>query len=135
VDTLFDIHSTLRWLIVLFGFMAAIWLAIGFFGKRPYDRGSRILMMLFATSIDIQVLIGFIYFLWSGTRYDYWRRERWEHMVVMIVALILVHMPMRWRKADPIRRYRNDLLIVVCTLVAVFIGVALLLGGMERWNF
>lgn len=107
---------------------------MGLFGRQKYDRSSRLLTLLFSISVDIQVLIGLIYFIWQGIEYDLWPRERFEHMAVMIVAAIVAHLPARWRNAPELVRYRNDLLVVLATIVIIFVGVVLLPGGTARWE-
>jgi hypothetical protein len=135
VETLFHIHSGVRWLIVIVAVMTFVRLAIGYFGRQPYDRSARGLVALFSTFIDIQILLGLIYFIWSGIDNDYWPRARFEHMVVMFVAAFIAHLPVRWRKSPDPLRYRNDMLVVLVVLVVVFVGVVLLPGGTARWEF
>ncbi len=135
METLLDIHSGVRWLIVIIAVVAAVRLAIGYFGRQPYDRSARSLMMLFTTSIDIQVLLGLIYLVWSGIDDDYWPRARFEHMVIMLVAAFVAHMSMRWRNAPAALRYRNEMLVVLATLAIIFAGVSALPGGTALWKF
>lgn len=134
MSTLYRIHSDWRWIIVLLAVAAVIRLAIGLFGRQEYDRSSHILTLLFRISVDIQVLLGLIYFIWHGVENDLWPRYRFEHLAVMIVAAIVAHLPTRWRNAPEIIRYRNDLLVVLATMVIIFVGVVLLPGGVDRWE-
>lgn len=134
MSTLYRIHSDWRWIIVLLAVAAVIRLAIGLFGRQEYDRSSHILTLLFRISVDIQVLLGMIYFIWHGVENDLWPRYRFEHMAVMIVAAIVAHLPTRWRNAPEITRYRNDLLVVLATMAIIFVGVVLLPGGVDRWE-
>lgn len=134
MSTLFRIHSDLRWIIVLLAIAAIARLAVGVFARQQYDRSSRLLTLLFSISVDIQVLIGLIYFIWQGIEHSLWPRERFEHMIVMIVAAIVAHLPARWRKAPEATRYRNDLLVVLATIAIIFVGVVLLPGGTARWK-
>ncbi len=134
MSTLYRIHSDWRWIIVVLAIVAVARLAVGLLGRQPYDRSSRILTRLFGISVDIQVLIGLVYFLWQGIENDLWPRYRFEHMVVMIVAAAVAHLPARWRSAPDLIRYRNDLLVVLATMVIIFVGVLLLPGGINRWE-
>jgi hypothetical protein len=134
VDTLFRIHSDLRWLLVAVAVLAVIRLVVGWLRREsPYDRASRSLMLLFTIGVDVQVLVGLIYFVWHGIDADYWPRQRFEHLVVMLIAAGVAHLPRRWRSAPAPIRYRNDVLAVIAVLVIVFVGVVLLPGGMNRW--
>ncbi len=134
MSTLFRIHSDLRWLLVAVAVLAAVRLAVGWLrGESPYDRASRILMLLFTIGVDVQVLVGLIYLVWNGIDADYWPRYRFEHLAVMLVAAGVAHLPRRWRSAPAPVRYRNDALTVIAVAVLVFVGVVLLPGGMNRW--
>jgi hypothetical protein len=130
---LFDLHSGFRWIVVLLGIVAAIRMIVGLVAHQPYDKSAKMLMRLYSTAFDIQVLIGLIYFIWSGTKYDIWPRYRWEHATGMIIGLIILHLAVRWRKAVDSIRYRNDLAVIVVSLFMVYTAVVLLPMGMERW--
>jgi hypothetical protein len=136
MDTVFQIHSDLRWLVVAVAVITAIRLAVGFFGQQAYDRLARNLMLVFGILIDVQMLVGIIYFVWLGIEYgtDFWQRYHFEHLAAMLVAVALAHLPRRWRTAPDVQRYRNDLVIVICVLAVIFVGVVALAGGMDRWE-
>ena len=52
--------------------------------------------LLFSISLDIPVLVGLVYLIGRASSTTCGRR--FEHMAVMI-ALIIAHLPMRWRNA------------------------------------
>jgi len=58
-------------------------------------------------------------------------RQRWEHLGIMLVAVIVAHLPAMWKKKDDTTRYRNTLIAVVVSLLLVVLGVTLLPGN--RW--
>jgi len=134
MSTLYRIHSDWRWIIVVLAVAAAVRLAVGLFRHQKYDRSSRILTLLFSISVDIQVLIGLVYFIWQGIEDDLWPRYRFEHLVIMLVAALVAHLPARWRTAPELSRYRNGLLVVLATMVIIFVGVVMLPGGINRWE-
>jgi hypothetical protein len=49
----------------------------------------------------------------------------------MLVAVLVAHFPVLWKKLDDEKRYRNTLAAVIFALLLVFLGVALLPGN--RW--
>jgi hypothetical protein len=52
--------------------------------------------------------------------------------VVMLLAAITAHLPMRWRAApDPVR-FRNSLFAAIGALALVILGVFILPGGWTR---
>jgi hypothetical protein len=118
-------HSIWRWVVVVVGVIALVKLALGLIQKRPFTGLDRTLSMLFSTSVDIQVVLGILVIVTSG----FFTRERGEHIVMMVLALIAVHLPARWRAAPDQVRFRNTLIAFVVALVFIFIGVALLNNG------
>jgi hypothetical protein len=103
-QTLFtQIHSLLRWGVVLFGLWAVINALIGVISKRNYglsDNRSSLLFMIFC---DIQLLIGLLLYF-NGAWFDmlktnagavmkdsYNRFFAMEHAVMMIIAWLLIH--------------------------------------------
>ncbi|MFZ5879201.1 MAG: hypothetical protein ACOY0R_07515, partial [Chloroflexota bacterium] len=93
------LHSILRWLIVIAAFAAILKFGIGAFrggAFKPVDRG---LSSGFSGLIDLQVLLGLIYFLWDGIVTSAWPGYRFEHLTVMLVAAAVSHLPARWKTA------------------------------------
>src|SRR5690606_41799772 len=119
MSTLYRIHSDWRWIIVLLAVAAIVRLAIGLFGRQEYDRSSRILTLLFSISVDIQVLIGLVYFVWQGIENDLWPRYRSEALAVMVVAAIVARLPARWRGGRELTSYRSGLLGVRATMLII----------------
>jgi hypothetical protein len=129
---LLTLHSIVRWLIVIVAFAAIIKFAIGAFSKgefKPMDRG---LSSGFSGLMDLQVLLGLIYFLWSGIASSAWPGYRFEHLAVMLVAAVVSHLPARWKKASDRMRFRNALFAVLFALFFVYVGVSRLPGGWTR---
>jgi hypothetical protein len=128
VSTLLKIHGDVRWIIVLVAVVAVVRLVYGLIREKPYDRVTRTAVMAFSTAIDIQVLLGIIYFIRNGAKDSRWPTHRFEHALTMLSALMIAHFPMRWRKASAPIRFRNDLAVVLVTMLVVIIGVARLPG-------
>lgn len=98
------LHSWLRWLILI----AAIWTIIqaisGMAARRPYKAADHKSSLFFSVFMDLQFLIGIIlYFVdgwakkWTGGQLkevmgnSAQRFFTLEHIIMMIIALILVH--------------------------------------------
>lgn len=126
-------HSILRYIIVIIALIAGIKFLIGWLGSREYNRTDRILTSSYAGLVDLQVLIGLIFFLWTGfSGAGFGDLFRWEHAFVMILAAVAAHTPLRWADAPDKIRYRNNLLAIVASLILIYVGVALLPGGWAR---
>lgn len=132
MDILLMLHSILRWLIVIAAFAAILKFGIGAFSGaafKPMDRG---LSSGFSGLMDLQVLLGLIYFLWSGIASSAWPGYRFEHLTVMLVAAAVSHLPARWKTASDRMRFRNALFAVLFALFFVYVGVMRLPGGWAR---
>lgn len=104
MDNLLQIlHSWLRWLILI----AAIWTIVraigGMIGHKRYTKADNRSNLFFMISMDVQFLVGIVlYFMegwakkWSGNiaammGNGFERFFAMEHVVMMLIALILVH--------------------------------------------
>ncbi len=137
MDTVYRIHSDVRWLVLLVAVLTLIYFVVRWLQKKPYDKRAASLTTLFGITLDLQMLLGLIYFVWSGIDWDYWPRQRFEHLAVMFMAVGIAHLPRRWQnRADSIR-YRNAVVVIVAVLVLIVVGILLLPGGSSsyRWDF
>jgi len=129
LSILFGTHSLVRWIIVAVSLIALIWFVLVWLRGMRNEKADRRLMAAFTGLIDLQVLLGVIYILWSGFAGAGFPRYRLEHAVTMIVAAVVVHLSARWRNADAPIRARNNAALIALVLVLVLIGVSLLPQG------
>jgi hypothetical protein len=118
-----EFHSLLRWIVVIIGVVTIVKLALGLIQKSAFTGLDRGLTMAFSIAMDIQILIGLLNLVTLS-----FQRANLEHAFVMILALVAVHLPTRWKNAPDAVRFRNTLISFVVSLVLVFIGVALVNG-------
>jgi len=126
------IHSIVRWLIVIVAAVAAVKFAWGWLRGGTFQSMDRGLMSGFSGLMDLQAAFGLIYFLWSGFAVEGFPTIRFEHAGIMLVAAVVAHMHVIWKKSEDKIRFRNSLFIILDTLIIVFIGVAILPGGWSR---
>ncbi len=129
---LLTIHSIIRWIIILVGLVAIVRFALVWARRMEASKADRGLMSGFSGLLDTQALIGIVYILWLASQNGGFQREWLEHAGTMIVAVVVGHVPMRWRNAEGTIRARNNLLDIVVVLVLVVIGVSFLRGGWTR---
>jgi len=126
------IHSYLRWLVVTVALIACIKLLIGWrlgTGFRVLDGR---LLTVFCAAMDLQVLVGLVYLLWSGLSGPGFPHYRLEHTVIMIIAVFFAHLPARWKSLDDRVRFRRSFFAVLVALAMVFAGISRLPGGWTR---
>jgi hypothetical protein len=127
MEFVFLLHSLVRWLILFVALIAIVRFAIGWLQKRSFQPMDRGLMSGFTGMIDLQVLLGLILIVWMGA----FTRYQLEHAFTMGIAVIIAHLPMRWRQAEDTVRFRNSLAVIVVVLVLIVVGVFVLPGN--RW--
>jgi hypothetical protein len=137
-NLILGLHSLLRWAIVVVGLATVVILAIRLANKGSFDGASRGLTAAFSGLMDLQFLLGLIYFIWNGLALGMlfsfgtpFIRHRWEHLFVMVLAVAAAHQPSRWKDEPDALRLRNTLLAIVTSLLLIVIGVLML--GAERW--
>jgi hypothetical protein len=121
------IHSIFRWIVVIVGVIVAVKFLISWLQKKPFTSTDRTLALIFSITVDIQILLGLLTLLTVPIT-----RQVLEHAFIMILALVAVHLTVRWRNAPDELRFRNTLLSFAAALVLIFIGVAVLPDGWTR---
>lgn len=132
MNILFMAHSGLRWLIVLVALIAIIKYLIGWLQHGQYKGMDRGLMAAFSGLMDLQSLLGVILLVWSGLTGVGFPFFRIAHGVIMIAAAVVAHLSRRWKNADDATRFRNNLFLLVGSLILVLIGISILPGGLSR---
>jgi hypothetical protein len=131
MNMLLAAHSGVRWLVIVVAVVVLVKCLWGWLGKQPFASIDRTLTKAFAGVVDLQVLLGLIYLLWSGFAGAGFPRYRIEHAVTMILAAVVAHFAGRKGASDS-ARFRNATIAVVVTLLLVFAGIAVLPGGLSR---
>ena len=59
--------------------------------------------------------------------------RRYEHIATMLLAIVVAHTSVIWRRSDDaVRKFRNNMIVVALALLLVAVGVTRLRGG---WIF
>lgn len=101
------IHNILRWIVLVLAVVALLQAYIGWIGKREYSELDRKAGVFFSVSLDIQVFLGILLYVFLSpiTRTAFQdfstamtipeiRFFAVEHILMMILAVILVHVGM-----------------------------------------
>ena len=130
---LLQIHSDLRWLIVILAAVALVKFLAGWLRDASFGRFDRILGAAFNGLIDLQAALGLILLLWNGLAQKAgFPLYRLEHMGVMLAAAVVAHLGSRWKKSGDKIRFRNSFLLILIVLGLIVLGVARLPGGWSR---
>jgi hypothetical protein len=103
MQSILVIHNLLRWAVVLFGVWTLINGLTGYFGKRSFTANDNRSNLFFMISCDIQLLIGLILYFNNGwfarlkdlgnnMKDPYTRFFTMEHLTMMLIAWVLVHL-------------------------------------------
>ena len=125
-------HSGLRWLILLVAAIAIIKFLVGWTRGGQFKGMDRGLMSGFSGLMDLDATLGIIFLLWNGFSGTGFPTYRLEHGFAMIAAALVAHLSARWRNADDKTRFRNNLFIIIGSLILVVIGILVLPGGLSR---
>ncbi len=128
---LLPVHSIFRWLIVIVAFVAVVKFAIGWLRGGAFTGMDRGLSAAFSGLMDLQALLGIIMLIGFSIN-EGLPMVRIEHTGTMLIAVILGHLPARWKKAADNVRFRNTLFCIVGAVLFVYVGVMRLPGGWTR---
>lgn len=140
LNVIFGLHSIVRWLAVLAAIAVVIKLVANLVSRNDLDSMTKGLLSAYSGMLDLNVLLGLIFFLWDGLRlgmlFDFSNpiiRHRWEHWPTLLIAVVLAHLPSRlWQDKPTNVRNRNSLIFVIISLLLIVVGVLAL--GMDRWR-
>ncbi len=132
MDILLMLHSLIRWAIVIVTVVALVRFAWVWLRHSAMNRNDSLIMTIFVRLLEVQMLVGLIFLLWTGFAGAGFPSYRLAHTGTMIVAVIVGHLPRRWQNAEPSIRARNNVIAILVVLALVFIGVSLLPGGWTR---
>ena len=128
---LLEIHSIVRWLIVVIGVVAIVKFVIGWVRKSAFDKMDRGLSSGFSGLMDLQVTLGFLYFFITGFGGAGFPLFRIEHLVMMLLAAVAGHTPIMFKKRAW-NKHAVALGAIIVSLLLVYVGVMRLPGGWGR---
>lgn len=127
---LLEVHSILRWVIVVIGFVALLKFLFGIIRKNDFGKMDRGLSAGFSGLMDLQVTLGFGLFFIIGFGDAGFSSFRIEHLVIMLIAAVAGHAPAMFKKAA--NKHAVALFAILAAMVLIFIGVVRLPGGWSR---
>lgn len=132
MEILLALHSIVRWIIIVVAALAIVKFAIGWAGDQFFKSVDRALTSAFSGLMDLQVLLGLIYFIWNGTAETGFLLYRILHLIIMVIAAVAAHIPARFKNLDDKLRFLYSMLVILGALALIFIGISVLPGGITR---
>jgi len=129
MEFLLTLHSVLRWIIIGVAALAIFKFALGWAVNSSFKGMDRGLAAGFSGLLDAQVLLGLIFFLWSGFGGEGFPGYRWEHMFIMLAAAALGHVPSRLKTLGDRQRFLFSVAAILGALALIYLGVLRLSGG------
>ncbi|MCY4010345.1 MAG: hypothetical protein OXF22_11430 [Anaerolineaceae bacterium] len=131
-ETIAEVHSGLRWVIVVLTLVLFVRLGQGVIsgGSQKYGRLERLAMLLYHWLFRVQWAVGLLYLIIIGNWFDAAFLYRWEHLITMTIGLgILELQRARFPGKTDRQRYRHGIIALTAAIVLVFIGVQRLPAG------
>jgi hypothetical protein len=124
-------HSGLRYLILALGLLVVLVSALGVMQKKPYSKLMRVSASIFAGSLHLQVLLGFV-LLMSGRFYP----ALIGHIFLLLIAAVVAQIPVSVLRRRPVeeRTYMPHLVSTLVTLGLIWAGVASIGRGLLQSN-
>ncbi len=131
-------HNLFRWLVLIVLVLAVLFGFIGWFGKKNWGKKDNVFGLLLTIFVDIQFLIGFVLYAFVSpvTRSAFadfgaamgnqvLRFYAVEHVVMMVIALILIHIGRSKSKKviETWKKHRASAIYYVIALVVILAGI------------
>ncbi|MEP7135280.1 MAG: hypothetical protein ABI904_10135 [Chloroflexota bacterium] len=126
MNILLMLHTIVPVFILLVAVIAIVKFALGWLRGGEFKGMDRGLMSGFSGLMDLQATLGIIYLIWNGLADEGFPAFRIEHGVTMIIAAAVAHLSTRWKNADDKTRFRNNLFVILGSLVLILIGFSFL---------
>ncbi|RME91229.1 MAG: hypothetical protein D6770_00845 [Anaerolineae bacterium] len=132
MNTVLTIHSLVRWLLIAIAVIALARFLTAWRNKAEFKRLDGVLSSAFSGLLDAQAVLGLVYLVGDGLSGSGFPLYRFLHMVVMLLAVLVGHLPSRQKEAEDAARHRGAFLSTIGALLFIIIGVTLLPGGWYR---
>lgn len=130
MEFLLKLHGEMRWLVALVAAAVAARSLIGWSRRAAFTGADRVLMTVFTTLLDLNLLLGLVLLISLPGGFPAFRLE---HALTMVLAVAAAHSWAMWKRSDDsTRKFRNNLFVTLAVVALVLVGVLRLRGG---WLF
>ncbi|HRF99445.1 MAG TPA: hypothetical protein PLZ51_29730, partial [Aggregatilineales bacterium] len=124
MDFILQLHSGVRWLVILMTVVAFAWLLVRYLQNQSYDKRTHGIVAGWAGLVGLQWIIGIIFILVLGT----YTGTQWSHAGIMTVALAVAHTYVALKKRPDKTRFVGGMASIIGVMVLVFVGVQMVNG-------
>ena len=126
MNILLMVHSILRWFIIIIAALTVFKFAVSWAGNGSFKGMDRGLASGLSGLMDLQVLLGLIYFFVTGFGGEGFPGYRIFHLLLMLAAAALAHVPARLKSLGDKLRFQYSIFAILGALVLVFLGISVL---------
>lgn len=131
-------HNMFRWLVLIVIVLAVVFAFIGWFNKRDWNKKDNTTGLILTIFMDIQFLVGIILYVFvspltkaafsdfgAAMKNSALRFYAVEHILLMIIALVLVHIGRSKSKkvVAPWKKHRVAAIYYGIALVLILVGI------------
>ncbi len=132
------IHNVVRWVALILGIVAAVRAALGWFGRREWTELDRKFGLYFTISMDLQLLLGLLLYIFLSPITTSALREigsamgnpgmrffALEHPFYMIFAVVFAHLgsALPKRVDDPVAKHRRATIWFTLAVLLIILGM------------
>jgi hypothetical protein len=117
-------HWSIPWLILVIGLYAIVKFVRGYMNEDTFTDRDRRLVSVFSGLLDLQGLIGLIYFFWTGFTTDTFPAYRIFHAITMLAAAIIPHFSPIWRDEKDATRFINNFYLLLASFLLMLVGIS-----------
>jgi hypothetical protein len=135
--TVLAIHNILRWVVLIAGVLAVGRALLGWFGKNPWSELDRRLGVIFTSSLDTQLLLGLLLYIFlspitRGAFRDFgaamaipnMRFFAIEHIFYMLLAVVFGHLGSVFAKrAEEGKKHQRAAIWFGLSLIVILVGM------------
>jgi heme A synthase len=122
--TLQTLHGHFRWLVLLAAAVQLIMLVIAVTRKDAPAKPLRIVTSAFMGIVDLQLLLGIVLLVGRWMSLGSPGRIAFEHVGVMLTAVLLLHAARMWKRGDARAQARNFLIVLLVAILLILVGIA-----------
>jgi hypothetical protein len=131
ITFLLHFHSGLRWALLLGILVALVRYALVWRASRDFATFDTTLATVVTALFDVQLLAGIAVLYGMSAGFTYFPRYMLEHASTMLLAVVAMHAPARWKRSPGPVRAKAFLFSLAIALFLVLVGISRLPQGWQ----